>query len=334
MKERELGIDILRGLAILFVLLGHMIPWEGVGHDIIYSFHVPLFFFLSGYLMHKEIDAPRIIISRSAKRLLIPYALTVLAMAIWALIKAFIAGDWNEIPKMLLSYLWGGNVYIQDCIPMGPIWFLLTLFWAKSILVLLIKFLRAEWVLLTALVISFIGFALNDYRVYVPFQIILSLQVIVMMAMGWYWKHFGFPNWFNYGSIIIWIVMIFIGKMDVFTSTYSYAPLNIMGAFGASFILMNICHMASQIQTWIITPFAWIGKNSLLLLCCHQLECFSGVCITAWIQWQIHYFIPAGWCYLVHIGINLCMVGACLLFGHLWQTIVGSLRKSKQTITV
>ena len=40
MKERQLEIDILRGLAMLLVLLGHMIPWEGTAHNIIYSFQM------------------------------------------------------------------------------------------------------------------------------------------------------------------------------------------------------------------------------------------------------------------------------------------------------
>lgn len=329
MNERQVEIDILRGIAILLVLLGHMIPWEGIGHTFIYSFHAPLFFFLSGYLVHKEIENPFVVIHKSAKRLLVPYIITVLVMTLAALVKVWIHKDWNEVPRMLLSYIWGGNVYKMDCLPLGPIWFLLALFGAKSILAVLVRYLRSEWVLITALIISFIGFALNDFRFCVPFLIILSLQVVVMMAIGWYWRHYGFPNWFNVGAIIIWVVMLFCGKMDVFMSEYSMVPMNIIGAYGASFLFMQLCHLFSKAPNWIYAPFQWMGKESMLFLCCHQLECFSGICITAWIQWQIHYFIPEGWSYIVHIGVIFCMVGLCLLCTHIGHSIVGKLRTSK-----
>ena len=53
---RLLYIDHLRGFAILLVILGHIYITKapGNGHyayaDIIYSFHMSLFFFISGFL--------------------------------------------------------------------------------------------------------------------------------------------------------------------------------------------------------------------------------------------------------------------------------------------
>ena len=46
-SKRELWIDILRGIGILLVVLGHTNP---PFKRIIYSFHIPLFFILSGFL--------------------------------------------------------------------------------------------------------------------------------------------------------------------------------------------------------------------------------------------------------------------------------------------
>ena len=55
-NKREINIDVLKGLGIIFVMLGHMV---GIGfyEDIyvyIYSFHMPLFFFISGYLKYNK----------------------------------------------------------------------------------------------------------------------------------------------------------------------------------------------------------------------------------------------------------------------------------------
>lgn len=58
-------IDMSRGVAIVLVVLGHVIgnaqaastisghTWEII-HDIIYSFHMPLFFFMSGCVNYKK----------------------------------------------------------------------------------------------------------------------------------------------------------------------------------------------------------------------------------------------------------------------------------------
>lgn len=54
MKERLLYIDALRGFAIFLVVLGHILIFNGYEKSIItttiYSFHMPLFMFISGYV--------------------------------------------------------------------------------------------------------------------------------------------------------------------------------------------------------------------------------------------------------------------------------------------
>ena len=83
-KNRYTEIDIARGIGIFFVVLGHSLKqtqiqaaWIRILTYIIYSFHMPLFFCLSGFVsakilrMHKH---ERIqYVSSRARRLLIPY---------------------------------------------------------------------------------------------------------------------------------------------------------------------------------------------------------------------------------------------------------------------
>ncbi len=83
-KNRYTEIDIARGIGIFFVVLGHSIKQTGVGAGwiriltyVIYSFHMPLFFCLSGFVSAKILTMNRkergsYILSR-ARRLLIPY---------------------------------------------------------------------------------------------------------------------------------------------------------------------------------------------------------------------------------------------------------------------
>ena len=83
-KNRYTEVDIARGIGIFFVVLGHAIKQTGVSATwiriltyIIYSFHMPLFFCLSGFVSAKILqmnrqERKRFTLSR-ARRLLIPY---------------------------------------------------------------------------------------------------------------------------------------------------------------------------------------------------------------------------------------------------------------------
>jgi fucose 4-O-acetylase-like acetyltransferase len=76
-KENYHFIDFLRCFAVLLVLLGHSIQYTVNDFDsvflfrLIYSFHMPLFFFMSGYLSAKA-DWQHFL-SKRFKTLLIPF---------------------------------------------------------------------------------------------------------------------------------------------------------------------------------------------------------------------------------------------------------------------
>ncbi len=83
MKERQIHFDILKGFAILLVILGHIFymsdhtPYtESVLWTFLCSIHMPLFAFISGYFSSRKLDlSPQGIWrywQRKAKRLLLP----------------------------------------------------------------------------------------------------------------------------------------------------------------------------------------------------------------------------------------------------------------------
>ncbi len=83
-KNRYTEVDIARGIGIFFVVLGHSIKQTGVSAGwiriltyIIYSFHMPLFFCLSGFVSAKILTMGKkerlVYVGSRAKRLLVPY---------------------------------------------------------------------------------------------------------------------------------------------------------------------------------------------------------------------------------------------------------------------
>lgn len=53
-SKRIEAIDIAKGIGIFFVVIGHFINMSSYPGRVIYSFHMPLFFFLSGICFNEK----------------------------------------------------------------------------------------------------------------------------------------------------------------------------------------------------------------------------------------------------------------------------------------
>lgn len=51
-------IDVAKGIAILLVIIGHTVQFGSATRNVIFSFHMPLFFILSGYTFRLVDDFP------------------------------------------------------------------------------------------------------------------------------------------------------------------------------------------------------------------------------------------------------------------------------------
>jgi fucose 4-O-acetylase-like acetyltransferase len=134
-KERDFGIDWLKAFAIVLVVLGHAIQFS-LGPDFdsnlvfrgIYSFHMPLFIFISGYLIS---PGRRIgFLWKQFKLLMIPFL-------IWMVIYSFYyrrfdlqIGHWSILPGYYLE--------IFKSPGRGGLWFL----WALYLIDVIYFFLR------------------------------------------------------------------------------------------------------------------------------------------------------------------------------------------------
>lgn len=85
MKKNYLELTYLKGIAIILVILGHSFSFTGFDfldkekyfgyyyiYKTIYSFHMPLFFIVAGFLSNKEYSIKKFYFSK-IKRLLVPY---------------------------------------------------------------------------------------------------------------------------------------------------------------------------------------------------------------------------------------------------------------------
>ena len=54
-RQRIDWIDTAKGLCMILVIVGHTLPYGNLMRNFIFSFHMPAFFFLTGYTARRRI---------------------------------------------------------------------------------------------------------------------------------------------------------------------------------------------------------------------------------------------------------------------------------------
>lgn len=126
-KERIIWIDQLRAVAMLFVVFGHVaIDKEAIKY--IYSFHMPLFFIISG-MTHRpnKFNTYIDLIKDKAQKLLLPYLLMNLLMfPVWILNFKIIKVSSTSLVEVFKGIFYANsNIYTA---PSNATWFLIILF--------------------------------------------------------------------------------------------------------------------------------------------------------------------------------------------------------------
>lgn len=129
--ERIAWIDMAKAIAILLMIVGHEINSGGV-RSFIFSFHMPLFFILSGYTTHRVTAWHELkrVIFKLFKRIWLLAALMIVLLGVenYFLHPANIM----MIFKLTLAGIfWGSNGGPLGLSNVGVMWFLFAYFWAR-----------------------------------------------------------------------------------------------------------------------------------------------------------------------------------------------------------
>ena len=123
-RLRNHYIDVLKGLLIILVVLGHFD--KGVLHNVIFLFHMPLFFMASGFLLKRDRLEKRYIVNK-VQSLMRPY-LIYLAVDLFLVQRDFSI-------KSIIRALWGGRVFP------GVYWYVTCFLFALLLLSIMIRYL-------------------------------------------------------------------------------------------------------------------------------------------------------------------------------------------------
>ncbi len=275
MNNRIFWLDALKGIGIILVVLGHMnIPKELT--IIIYSFHMPLFFFISGYLFDDKkylFDKKKLFLNK-ASTLLWPFiTFTLLSMFVTLLYKNFTYTELIDFLSINLINLFLANDSLNT-----PLWFLTALFSTELIFAFVLEKYKYKYF------IFFIIFCLGLINSYLfQIKLILNLHIafigLVFFILGWNSKQINFIEIFKnkiYFIYMLILIVLFItlifnnGRIDMYSSNFGNIILFLISAILGIFITLYISIKLMYFK-FIKIILTYLGKNSLLILALHQI---------------------------------------------------------------
>ena len=282
-RKRLTYLDMAKGIGIFLVILGHI---EYIREDTlkwISSFHMPLFFVIGGILAYEKREEGRPLFSALAARArgtLVPYAaFTIMLLTMNTLEHLLEPGALSgaQLARQYVDAATGYGIHI--------LWFLPAYFTAGAIFLLLERGLRPVSRNLAVLLLAVgaygvtVIFRLDQYAVtdlslagFAGMDLLITLLrgILAMpfLLMGWYLGAL-------YGRLprkafpVLALLLIPGGilalHLSVFDLHYLYVePWHYLAAFLSCAGLTALMRALPAIR-----PLAWLGRNSLVIMCTH-----------------------------------------------------------------
>ena len=330
-KARYPFIDAAKAIALYLVIVGHIVPSGGTFFRFIFAFHMPAFFFLSGYCMEKKEESFTRHTLQKAKTLLVPY---VIFSLIGLLIMVIFPDDWlvrTDVKDYLVRYL-----YIAQPYALGSVWFLVCLFFSSIGCFCILKIWNGKnaWHLLpAAIAFSVIGgwlYRIASSKLFgrFPMKTDSALMAIAFMLFGYILKKAGkFENWKRWilyaGAVVlpavIWLCGCRLnGYVNLCDCVYDHYRYYMIAALAGCIWVMIIGRLLEKVR-WL----RWLGKNTLPMFAIHSFFLWGIEFIHGAIIHEHYDHLPDG---VMPLLLGLLAYAACVPFALLYNRIRDALR--------
>lgn len=277
-KKREEYFDVAKGIAILTVIMGHVI------HDCtlknwIFSFHMPIFFLISGYFFYKK--ESKSFMKAKARQLLIPYIVTCVGIIILSIIVNLLLNNsdviWESVKEWGIASLYGsGGVHeVPFHIPqIGATWFLWALFFS---LIIMNSIVDCKYSYIIVACLFFVGQKSSEL-VWLPMSIQPALVCLLFVYLGYLCKkenilNSDIPKGWILAITLIWAVsFIYGGHMYLVGCYFGNGILDIIGALCGSYIMILVSRFIVGKTKFISCILQFFGRSTLPILCFHLIE--------------------------------------------------------------
>lgn len=297
-KERIQYIDFAKGLGIFLIVIGHCILPFNL-HDAIFSFHVPLFFIISGFFI-KPFSKVEVI--KTARLLLVPMYFTTLIAVFLLLLMNTHNGTYvgPGFLRIVSRYVFCRHFGVCG------LWFLFALFWGKLLFQIIKKYLP-KYSFVVSLALFIIAYLFPSYIKIadLPFYISQSFSCVIFLYAGYIIHEkdiLGVVT--DFRSLIISTIVVLFAYLVPMNMVISQFPLGIFNVATSIILSLSILYISKYISekngfSTVVAFVNFYGRNTLLVLCLHGLIHFYFE--------QISFDVPVyvGICEILFIGVTI-----------------------------
>lgn len=289
-KDRFDYIDIAKAVGMLTIMWGHIAIGKSV--TFVYSFHIPLFFFLSGmvFIKDKYKDFGSFVMRR-VQTLIIPYIIySFITWAVWAAFSyathARVESYWMPLLQTFIAQ--GSEGYLVHNV---PLWFVSCLFVIELAYYWIAK-LPDVWNLIVCILLAVTSYVLvNSCSFFdfttLPWSIEVAMAAIVFYASGnVFVKHIGHQKfesvvnkkrWLSILIMVLLFVIVWYGAL--YNKSVSMGHINLRNPFLfyliafdgiIAFLIMSSLIAHSHINTKYLRGLKWFGQNSFIAMAFHN----------------------------------------------------------------
>lgn len=277
---RRLEFDIMKGIGILLVMLGHAHIFYGACElpgwfaSAINTFHVPLFFIIAGYFSKLYDGDWKSVIKKYFQRLVVPFLITALIVIAYIALVAIKRMDHILILGVIGSFLLGDPSHVLPDwfgfpydMGVGPVWFLMALFWAKTVFYFISR--ARKYACLLGIVLSWI---VSLLPITLPFFMMQGLTAVGFVAIGYWIRGHKFPIWAGALCAACFIGVQFAKiPFSPYSAIYSLYPVNVVAALGGTYMTYWVAKGLMKVPM-LNTFIAAIGNNTMNILCAHSID--------------------------------------------------------------
>ena len=295
-KQRLDWLDVLKCIAMFAVVTGHaaVVDTPDSLKFFIYSFHMPLFFIISGMTFYIQTSRREYTIGKmftnKCRTLLWPYlAFNLLVVPLWFVYFKLFDPTMGTVPGLLAAIVYSNPVW--SSLPISASWFLTTLFLAIMLLFVVIKVCKGNdrLIFIICALLGIGGYVLSLFdatNLAYPWHLTGSLIACMLVMLGYiFMKYLPTVDALIFrgkeksakGALIIllWLCGTFAaGMVFAHFNTKVSMNLNDYGNFGLFIGAVIAFSLMFYILSRIIPAFAvfrLIGRNTIVYLCTHEL---------------------------------------------------------------
>ena len=282
-KLRMRHMDIAKGIGMICIIAGHLGKPEI--DNVVFSFHVPLFFIISGWFFQPVANTREAAI-KYAKHLLVPYIYCMVACVLGTGVMHTLTngpeGSWKAMVQSFVSALYGSGSLSSPIwgIPsFGATWFLLALFWA---LIMLngIANAKQKWAPLVVVGAFLTSIATRDW--WLPLSLQSGMCALLFVYIGYtakdklgegMLKGAAVPHWLAAASVCVWALAYFLdrGEMSIARCYFTCIPVDCIGAVAGTLVVIWLSSILERVPA-LSSALELLGRYSLTAMCFHLFE--------------------------------------------------------------